>query len=208
MKGILIDFEGIDGSGKRTQSILLQKKLTKSHIQSSIYSYPDYESAYGKIIKQFLDYNINLSVDEQFLLYLLDMIKDKEQVKQELKKGTVIIMDRYFFSTIAYQCANLFDFNAAKKIIRSIDLAIPSIVFYLDVPVDIALYRKREQKGNEDRFEKDILFLGEVKKIYNTIIKEYSHFTKWVKLNGLDSPDTIQKIILSKVYDLGINMGV
>jgi dTMP kinase len=202
MEGILIDFEGIDGSGKRTQSIFLEKELSRRDIRSHVYSYPDYESVYGKRIKQFLGGNINLSVEEQFLLYLLDMIKDEAEVKQELKKGVNVIMDRYFFSTIAYQCANHFDCEAAKEVVRLMGLTVPSIVFYLDVPVNVAFHRKIEQKGSSDRFEKDLKFLEDVKKIYDMLVGEYIHSTKWVRLNGLDKQEIIREIVFSNVHEL------
>jgi len=202
MNGVLIAFEGIDGSGKKTQSRLLKNELLKRGFRVRVYSYPDYNSTYGKIIKKFLDRDINLSVNEQFLLYLLDIVKDKEQIVQELREKNVVIVDRYFFSTIAYQCAKHFDYITAKEIVRLMDLPIPSVAFYLRIPVNVALRRKKEQKGIIDRFEEDIIFLENVKKFYEKLIKENFCSTKWVELNGLDKPEVIHDRVLSKVNKL------
>jgi len=74
---MLIDFEGIDGSGKMTQSKLLKNELLKRGFEIADFSYPDYDSEYGRRIKGFLDAKLNLSIDEQFLLYLIDIVKNK-----------------------------------------------------------------------------------------------------------------------------------
>lgn len=200
-RGILINFEGIDGCGKKTQSKLLEKELRGKRCRVAAYSYPNYGSDYGKIIRAFLDGKISLSIDEQFLLYLLDMIKDKERVKQELKKGYIVIMDRYFLSAIAYQCANHFDYEIAKKMIKLMGLPKPSVVFYLEIPVDVALSRKRKQKGIGDRFEEDILYLKKVKKFYERLIGENFCSTHWIKLDGTNKRELIQDKILLKVNE-------
>jgi dTMP kinase len=201
MAGILIDFEGIDGSGKETQSRLLERELSRREFPVALFSYPDYKSEYGKIIKDFLEGKINLNPDEQFLLYLLDIAKDKEEVRQKLQSKYVVIMDRYFPSTIAYQCANHFDYEVAKEMIRLINLPVPSIIFYLEIPVNIAQRRKNKQNGTGDRFEMDVEFLGKVIKIYGKMMEE--HFpSRWVKLSSKDGPESINRKILSRVEDL------
>jgi dTMP kinase len=202
MGGLLIDFEGIDGSGKKTQAKLLRKALLKKGFQVTVYSYPNYKSKYGQIVKRFLDGSINLNADEQFLLYLLDMVKDKKEVKQKLQKGFIVIMDRYFLSAIAYQCANHFDYDAAKKIVKLIDLPTPSIIFYLEIPMDVAYCRKRKQKGIGDIFEENKEFLEGVIKIYERMFKERFLSSSWVQLDGTEKPEVINRQVLLNVNKL------
>ena len=195
---MIIDFEGIDGTGKRTQSNLLKSYFQEHGRKVILYSYPDYESKYGKIIKSFLDSQINLNIDEQFLLYLVDMVKDKENIQKLLQKDYILIMDRYFLSSIAYQCANGFDYQKAKKIIELLCLPIPSIIFYLETSIEVAQRRKSNQKGVVDRFESDIEFFQIVIKIYENLIKERYPSPNWIKLDGgLDSSSIHQKVITS-----------
>ena len=201
MTGILIDFEGIDGSGKKTQSRLLERELLNREFPVALFSYPDYESEYGKLLKKFLDGEINLYPAEQFLLYLLDIVKDKEEVRQKLQNEYVVIMDRYFLSTIAYQCANHFDYEVAKAMIKLINLPVPTIIFYLEIPLSIAQRRKNMQKGIGDRFEMDIELLGRVTKMYEKMMAEHLS-SRWVKLNSDDRPEQINRKILSQVEGL------
>ena len=201
MRGILIVFEGIDGSGKETQSRLLEKELSRRGFPVLLFSYPDYESEYGKIINAFLESKINLNAYEQFLLYLLDIVKDKTEVIQKLQKGYVVIMDRYFLSTIAYQCANHFDYVTAKEMIKLINLPVPSVIFYLDIPLEVAQRRKNRQKGIGDRFEKNGEFLRQVIKIYGKMMED-DFPSRWVKLNSNDIPESINRKILFSVEEL------
>ena len=191
MRGLLIDIEGIDGTGKHTQSMMLKEKLEKIGYKVDIFSYPEYASIYGNIIKKFLDHKLELSFDEQFLVYLLDMIKDKIRVDRLLKNGHMVIMDRYFLSTIAYQCANGFSYQKAKDIMTIVSLSVPSIIFYLDLPIEIANQRKRKQKGVVDRFESDSHFLVNVKKIYNLLISDQFPSPVWKTVNGAQSPKSV-----------------
>ena len=204
---MLINFEGIDGSGKRTQSKLLKKELLKKGFKVADFSYPDYDSEYGKLIKGFLEGKLNLSSDEQFLLYLIDIVKNKEEVKQKLRKGHIVIMDRYFLSTIAYQSANNFDYEVAKAVTKLIQLPLPSVIFYIEIPLDIAYRRKSKQKGIVDRFEGNTKFLTKVVNVYERLIKEQFPSSNWIKLDGTEDPGLLNNEILLKLEEL-IKRGV
>ena len=84
MKGRLIVFEGIDGSGTETQSKLLLEKLGTSSVRIE---YPDYEGDLGKLIRLFLDKKHELSPEMQFVLYAGDMVKDREKINGWLNEG-------------------------------------------------------------------------------------------------------------------------
>lgn len=183
MPGMVIDFEGIDGSGKRTQAEILKDVLKAEGYKVVLYSYPDYDSPYGKLIKGFLDEEINLNPDEQFLLYLIDIVKDSEDIRKKANEGYMVILDRYIPSTIAYQCANNFDYQKAKEVIILVDVPLPDAIFYLDIPVKSSGERKIKQKNHEDRFEENKAFLEGVKKYYERMINE-SFPSMWMWLDG------------------------
>lgn len=183
MPGMVIDFEGIDGSGKRTQAEILKDSLKAEGYKVVLYSYPDYDSPYGRLIKGFLDEETNLNPDEQFLLYLTDIVKDNEDIRKKVNEGYMVILDRYIPSTIAYQCANNFDYQKAKEMVRLVDVALPDAIFYLDIPVKSSEERKVKQKNHKDRFEGNKALLEEVKGYYKRMIGE-SFPSMWWRIKG------------------------
>lgn len=199
MTGMLINLEGIDGAGKRTQSELLKKELEKQGVRALLYSYPDYQSPYGKIIRQFLNGEIQLSAEEQILTYLIDMVKDKEKFIQELNSGSYIIVDRYFLSAIAYQCANGFDYQRAKELVQFLELPVPDHIFYLDVSTPESMERKMKQKGCQDRFEKNNLFLDQVREVYQKLVAEAFLDRSWKCISAHQPPHEIHQSILGQI---------
>jgi dTMP kinase len=210
MVGKLLVLEGTDGSGKATQVKLLRERLEKRGAKVYNLSYPDYESIYGRIINDFLHFKISLGVEEQFFVYLLDMIKDKDKVKKALEESDFVIMDRYLFSTLSYQCSNGFDYDRAKDLIKLMGLNKPFAVFYIDVPVEVSMQRKKIQKqsvGEVDKFERDKALLTSVKQIYEKLITEKFFSDNWLRVEGAGTPESVANSMadqLSKITGNGI----
>ncbi len=200
MSGKLLVLEGTDGAGKATQVKLLREHFEKQGRKVFCLSYPDYNSVYGKIIDSFLHFQLNLGAEEQFFLYLLDMIKDKDRITKELETCDIVILDRYLFSTLAYQCSNGFDLERAKSLIRLMGLNKPFAVFYVDVPVEISMERKQKQKsltGDVDKFEKDKMLLKNVKSVYEKLLKEGFFADNWARVDGALDQNSVSRQIIS-----------
>jgi dTMP kinase len=204
VKGLLVCIEGIDGAGKNTQSEMLGKHLRTIGIRSKIYSYPDYGSVYGKIIKNFLDKKIELSTEELLFLHILDKQKDKKNVENDLKQGKIVITDRYVISAIAYPIAGGVDYESAKVVAALSKLPKPDIVFYIDVPVSVSMERKRKQKGELDRFEAASAYLNKVSNVYNRLYRERFGCINWIKINGKKNAEIVHKEILSELNKLDL----
>lgn len=195
---MLITLEGGDGSGKRTQAELLKAELEKKGYETLSLSYPDYSSLYGQLI---YDHVLNcfrpISVDEQFLMYLVDQVKDKKLVLRSFDEGKIVITDRYFLSTIAYQTAGGFDYETAKQMEILMGLPKPSIVFYFDVPVKVAIALKYKQNGKLDGFEKQIAYQEGVKAVFERLMTDKSLPLNWVRIDcikGMEgSPEDIMR---------------
>jgi dTMP kinase len=202
MEGKIIVIEGIDGAGKATQAKLLKEELEKKGKKVSMYSYPDYSSIYGERIKSFLYKRINLEVDELFMLYIIDMVKDRGRIIEEAKKGNYVIIDRFFFSTIAYQSAGGFSYENGKEIVKLLDMPIVYKVFYINVPVNISMQRKEKQKGkmDVDKFESNKNFLSNVLTFYDKLKNECFHAKAWEEIDGSKSIEEISYLI-KKSFD-------
>jgi dTMP kinase len=197
VEGKIIVIEGIDGAGKATQAKLLKDALEKNGKTVSMYSYPDYSSVYGERIKSFLYKKITLKVDELFMLYIIDMIKDKSRIIESVKKGDYVVIDRFFFSTIAYQSAGGFSYETGKELVKLLDMPFVNKVFYISVPVSVSMQRKEKQKGkmDVDKFESDKNFLSSVSTFYDKLKNENFYAKTWEEIDGSKSIEEISYLI-------------
>src|SRR6185437_13686142 len=110
-RGKLIVIEGIDGSGKRTQTERLGSALGARGIPFSRFSFPRYESFFGQLVAKFLngDFGPLEAVDPHFsaLLYAGDRFEVTQEMKETLAAGKNILTDRYVPSNLAHQAARI-----------------------------------------------------------------------------------------------------
>ena len=198
MEGMIVCIDGIDSAGKATQARLLRESLDEKGIPVSVHSYPDYSSRYGKIISQHLFKKITLSVGELLLMFIADMAKDMEAVKQELKRGNLVIMDRYFIDTVAYQTAGGLNYDDVKMAEKVIGLPPPSLVVYLDIPVAVSFERTLKDKGEGDRHEADKAYLEKVGRVFDMLFEEKYTGAAWVKIDAtMPVKEVHDKIVLA-----------
>jgi len=176
----LICFEGIDGAGKETQVKLLLKFLKG---KASVYKYPDARSEFGRVIDAFLKRRIELSPFSQFLVYMMDIAREQGRIEEELRRGKVVILNRYVFSTIAYQCSKGIPFRKGVEMVESMNFIKPDLVVLLDVAPEVSVERKRKQK-KVDRHEADLGLLRKVRKNYLRLMRKRFLARKWVKVNA------------------------
>ena len=109
---MLFVLEGLDGAGKSTQVRKLADYL-RSRLGSLEYiHFPRYDApVYGQLISNFLkgEYGSNDSVHPQLvaLLFAEDRHGAKDGIKAILDKGGAVLLDRYVYSNVAYQCAKM-----------------------------------------------------------------------------------------------------
>jgi len=199
MKGKLIVIEGIDGAGCGTQTELLKEKLNERLSQPVLHiRYPNYNSPVGVTIHKFLHEELALSTDMQFFIYSLDMLKDMNEIKKALDEGRIVLADRYFTSTLAYQCAQGFHLEKALKFADLFDFVKPDLIIYLKVPSDIAMKRKKMEKNNLDLFEKDLEFRKKVSKKYDELASK-NIFGKWIVVDAEKSIEEVANEIENEI---------
>ncbi len=179
---MFIVIEGIDGAGCETQGKNLLKMLSQVGKKASLIKYPDYERNVGKIIKEFLYQNKDLTAQQQFLLYTIQFIMDKQMIAKK-RKNEILIADRYFTTTLCYQTLEGIDLNWALEYAKNFQIEIPDVVFYLDVSPDIAIQRKGGEQKEKNRREKDFEFIRKTYKQYDFLVKNQV-WTKWIRIDG------------------------
>jgi len=180
-KGKLIVIEGTDGSGKRTQSELLYKHLTKLHIKSAMMHVPVYESFTGELIARYLRNEFGrLNPYLAATLFAVNRFQFRDKIVNWLKEGRVVVLNRYVTANQIHQSAHLHGKEKAEfiKWIGKMEYEIfampkPDLTLFLNVPVLIAsgmIKRKpaKERKyafgGKEDILESDLMHQQEALK--------------------------------------------
>lgn len=104
--GLLVAFEGVDGAGKTTQATLLEGSLREMGFEVVLTKEPT-DSEYGRRIRQIArEGRDGITPEEELDLFLKDRELDvTETITPVLKRGGIVLMDRYYFSNIAYQGA-------------------------------------------------------------------------------------------------------
>lgn len=180
----LIVLEGIDGSGKGTQSALLADRLRKAGRRVALLSFPRYrETFFGARIGEFLngDYG-RLDQLHPFLISLLyagDRLESKQTLETARAEYDVVILDRYVPSNIAHQSAKC-DGPARAQLkdwIERIEYEIfglprPELVILLEIPLERSqeLIANKRQRSYTDRQkdlqEADVGYLSKVRDVY------------------------------------------
>src|SRR5450759_981694 len=102
-KGVFIVIEGLDGSGKTTQAILLAKRLSQSH--KTILTAEPSRGKIGAFIRESCLYEEKrLPTEAEALLFAADRVEHvQKEIKPALDEGKLVICDRYVYSSLAYQ---------------------------------------------------------------------------------------------------------
>lgn len=157
MKHKFITFEGIEGSGKSTQSKMLHEFLLAKSYDAIITREPGGVPAAELIRGVLLDETVaKLEAKSEIFLNFAARIEHVEKlIKPALKAGKTVISDRFFDSTLAYQG---YGFGADLGLIEEVkNLAIgnfsPDVTFLIDVPVEAAFARIKDRSTN-NRYEK------------------------------------------------------
>jgi dTMP kinase len=166
-KGFFICIEGLDKSGKTTQSTNLVDGLCRRGYDA-IYTSEPSDGEIGKFIRRYiLQRKSRVDVMVEALLFAADRAEHTERViKPNLREGRVVVSDRYLYSSLAYQGAA----GASLSWIREINKAAvkPDLAIYLDVPVDEILRRCEGRKSVMEHRETQ----EKVREIYLSLVRE------------------------------------
>ena len=161
---MLIVFEGLDGAGKSTQVGLLQKRFENEGYECRYLHFPRFDApVYGELIAEFLrgEFGEVDSVDPRLvsLLYAGDRHNAAPIIRNWLDEGKQVILDRYVYSNIAFQCAKIRNQEERIKLRNRIinaeyeyfNIPKPDLSIFLDVPFEFTEKKLSEQRTGDDR---------------------------------------------------------
>jgi dTMP kinase len=191
-KGVFICIEGLDGSGKTTQALLLTKKLYKSH--NAIYTTEPSNGKTGTFIRDCCLYEEKrLSTAAEALLFAADRIEHIEnEIKPALAEGKLVICDRYIYSSLAYQGSAGLSLEWIKTI-NSHALQ-PDFGIFIDVSPERVLERLQRKKSVMETLETQ----QKVREIYLKFVEK----GELIRIDGDKPTDAVADELYSKVLSL------
>ena len=166
-KGILFVFEGIDGAGKTTQALALMERLKQRGFKVVFFREPS-EGKWGRLIKQKAAQENSITPEEELALFQKDRKENvRLNLKPAMKNRKIVLLDRYYFSTMAYQGAKGIDPEYILSLNQKFAVE-PDLVFIFDIDARNGLNRIRNRKNLDLLFERED-YLIQVGKIFNMI---------------------------------------
>ena len=161
MRGLLIAFEGLDQSGKQTQTERLRDRLVEAGRQVRLLSFPAYETPIGTEIRKALDGTRDWDADVMQLLYIANRYEARPLIERDLAQGVILVCDRYLASSIAYGESQGLDASWLRDVQRN--LPQPDLTFLLDIAPQVSAQRKATDR---DKYERDLALLARVRESY------------------------------------------
>jgi len=193
----LIVIEGIDGSGKSTQIKLLKDYLTQRRYRCEFLHFPQTDAPFfGELISRFLrgEFGTLDKVDPWLvaMLYAGDRKDASNLIRGWLENGNLVLLDRYTYSNIAYQCAKLGkkeDQEALMKWILDLEfdhfaIPRPDLNIFLDVPFSFTEKKLSSSRSGNDRkylsgstdiHEESLAFQKKVREMYIRVAETDEH---------------------------------
>jgi len=196
--GFLFVLEGIDGSGKTSACEAVLIRLQNDGYNVIHLREPTNESPWGREMRERSPKG-ELTPEEELELF----IRDREwhvvnRIRPALEAGKVVLLDRYFFATGAYQ-STVMDLHWSEILRRNreeISAPEPDIVFILDIPAEIGLKRATGRTGQANlQFEK----LDRLVKVRQAYLEIAKNDIATIRL--IDARKTLEKVV-DEVYDI------
>ena len=222
-----IVLEGLDGAGKSTQVKMLQEYLSSKGHRYEYLHFPRFDApVYGDLVARFLRGELG-ALDQVnpylvALIYAGDRAEAASMIRSWLDEGKFVIVDRYVYSNVGYQCAKVDD-PAERAQLRQwiVDLEYqhnaipqPDLSLFLDVPFSFTQRKLTEQRDGDDRqylhgkqdiHEASLSLQERVRRVY---LEQVSHDSRFRVIECTDehgemrAPEAIFERIMAEVSPL------
>lgn len=199
-KGLLIAFEGIDGTGKTTLALMLKKRLEALGHSVVMFKEPTNETEAGKKIRSsYVEGRASLDIELQWF------IEDREwnvttRILPALAENKIVFLDRYFFSTACYQGVrknkdwfSILELNRKK-------FPEPDLTIIFDLDVQLAIKRIMRDRSNANTFE-GMQNLRDVRALFLEIF-QLDTIGNYILINAEKSIEEIFEFLYAKLLEL------
>lgn len=202
--GLFITFEGLDGSGKSTQLRHLAERLQRSGHPALLTREPGGTRIGEQIRQQILApaHGEMAAIVEVLLFSAARAQLVGEMIRPRLDQGGIVICDRFADSTYAYQgYGRGLDMQQLQVITQSATNGLkPDITIFLDIPVTVALHRKRAASASDEwnRLDaEEVTFHERVREGYHMLMAEEPE--RWISLDAQLDPDMLATQIWQRI---------
>ena len=160
-RGLLIDVEGIDAVGKKTQSASLVSWLRSRGVSTGATSFPDYGTVIGREIRSFLAGDRPYSAEVGHMLYAVNRWEKKPDLDAKLAESDAVVVNRYSASNYAYGVARGLSLDWLVGLEEGLPKA--ELVLVLDAPAAELAFRRGP---NKDSYERNTALQEKVREVY------------------------------------------
>lgn len=196
---MFITFEGIDGVGKSTQLDMLERHLVDLGKKVLRTLEPGGTELGQEIRHLLLHRKGDVSARSEALLYAADRAHHvATKIRPALEAGMVVLSDRYFDSSVAYQgAARELNVDEVRNIsLWAIDNLLPDLTVLLDLPADEAMKRRSNKGTQPDRLESEqVEFFERARNEYLKMASE----ARFLVVDAGDSPEQIHQQVIGRV---------
>jgi dTMP kinase len=203
-KNFFIAFEGIDGSGKSTQVKLLTEHLTAAGHKVHVTCEPS-EGPIGKMIRDIFTHKMEADHKTIAGLFVADrldhLMNKKDGILKKLEEGYIVLTDRYYFSSYAYQSPYM-DLNwVINANSLSAELLRPDLNVYIDITAETSIERIKKGRTSTELYE-TLENLQNVRDKYFEVMELLKDEEKVMVTDGNRSPELIADEIWKNISKL------
>ena len=180
--GLLIAIEGIDQSGKATQTEMLAGKIEDAGYTVCTMGFPIYETGVGALIREHLVGHERYDPTTLQLLHTTNRFEVRQSILDRLTEYDAVVLDRYVGSGEAYACVQGVDTEWLRHVAEPLPKA--DATFLLDIGPSESARRKKE---NRDVYERDLGLLARVRDEYLRMAERES----WTVVAADAEPETV-----------------
>jgi dTMP kinase len=191
---VFIAIEGIDGAGKTTQVRMLRSALERVGIMPVVSKEPT-NGQWGRIIKDSA-VSGRLSPNAELDAFVKDRAEHVETIiAPALRLNEIVILDRYFYSSIAYQGSRGANVDEVKGLMESM-FPIPDAVFILDIDPMLSVHRIAHSRGEEPNHFEDRGNLAKAREIFLSMSGPNIHHVE-----GANARSAIHKVLIETLVE-------